>query len=111
MLAKSDALLTDYSSVYYDYLLCDKPIGAVWEDIERYRRNPGFAVDIDYIMKGAKKIYNMEELLTFITDISSGNDILKSERKEIREKVVQYVDDQSSKRVVDYICNTFFMKH
>ena len=32
-----DALITDYSCIYFEYLLCDKPIGAVWEDIEEYR--------------------------------------------------------------------------
>ncbi len=107
LLAKSDALLTDYSSVYYDYLLCDKPVGAVWEDIEAYKANPGFAVDVDYVMKAAVKIYNLDELLRFISDVSAGNDILKAERKEIREKVVQYVDDQSSKRAVDYIVEKY----
>ena len=29
-----DALITDYSSIYFDYLLCGKPAAVIWEDIE-----------------------------------------------------------------------------
>ena len=32
-----DALLTDYSSIYYDFTLCDKPVAVIWEDIEEYK--------------------------------------------------------------------------
>lgn len=102
-IASCDALLTDYSSVYFDYLLCDKPIGLVWEDYESYEKNPGFALDMNYYMSGGFKIYNLEDFKKFISEVSTENDSLKEQRRQIA-KISNYSDDgQSSKRVVDFI--------
>lgn len=98
-----DALITDYSSIYFDYLLADKPIAVVWEDIEEYRQNQGFAIDVDYYLKGAEKIYNIEDFKNFIMNVANGIDNLKSERKEINEWANYSNDGQNSKRVVDFI--------
>lgn len=98
-----DALITDYSSVYFDYTLCDKPIGLVWEDYKEYEKKPGFALDMDYYMKGGVKIYKLEEFKSFIIDVAHGNDRLKKERREIRDISNYSTDGKSSKRVVDYI--------
>ena len=98
-----DALLTDYSSIYYDYTLCDKPIAVVWEDIEEYRKNPGFVMDIDYMMQGGVKIYTLDELSNFITDVANGIDKLALERREIRDLCNISTDGKNAKRVVDFI--------
>lgn len=103
MLAASDALITDYSSLYFDYTLADKPIGVVWEDIDEYRVFPGFAVDLDYYLKGAEKIYTIEELCAFIYDVAHGKDSLRQERREIRDVVNISTDGMNSSRVVDFI--------
>ena len=102
-LNSSDALITDYSSVYYDYTLADKPIGVVWEDIEEYRRFPGFAVDLDYWMKGAEKIYTLDDLKAFVIRVAEGKDLLQKERREIRDVANYSVDGQNTERVVDFI--------
>lgn len=98
-----DALITDYSSIYFDYLLCDKPIAAVWEDIDEYRATRGFAFDIDYFEKGAFKIYNVNDMKEFIRQVCSGEDNLSEERREIRDIVHKYKDSNSTMRVVDFI--------
>lgn len=102
-LGNCDALLTDYSSVYYDYTLCDKPIGAVWEDIEEYRDNPGFSINIDYYWAGAQKIYTVQDLMKFIENVSNGEDILKEERNRIKKLINYMSDNKNSERVVDFI--------
>ncbi len=101
--AGCDALITDYSSIYYDYTLADKPIAAIWEDVEEYRQEPGFAVDIDYYMKGAEKIYNLEHFKTFIENVASGKDVLCQERREIRDLTNYATDGKNTQRVVDFI--------
>ena len=98
-----DALLTDYSSIYYDYTLCDKPIGVVWEDVEEYRKNPGFAVDLDKYLMGAEKIYTLKELERFVLDVSRDHDRLAEARRKIRDLTNYSTDGQNAKRVVDFI--------
>lgn len=98
-----DALLTDYSSIYFDYLLRDKPIGAVFEDLEEYRVNPGFALDLDYYLKGAEAIYTVDDLNTFIRHIGRGEDLKKVERSEILALVGDTADANSTERVTDFI--------
>lgn len=103
MLSESDALLTDYSSVYYDYTLADKPIGVIWEDIDSYRDYPGFAVDLDHYMKGAEKIYHVSELCDFVNRVANGVDLLMKERRGIRDEVNLSSDGKNAARVVDFI--------
>ncbi len=98
-----DALLTDYSSIYYDYMFKNKPIGLVWEDFEEYKQRPGFAVDMDFYMQGGEKIYTIDELKGFVERVSSGVDLLEAERKEICNLVHYANDANNAKRVVDYI--------
>ncbi|MBR2282467.1 MAG: CDP-glycerol glycerophosphotransferase family protein [Spirochaetales bacterium] len=87
LLAVSDALLTDYSSVYYDYLLTDRPIGLCWEDFDDYKEKEGFIVDTDVVMAGGEKIYTAEDLGEFIGRIGSDIDVLAEKRNEIKNLV------------------------
>lgn len=41
IIAKTDALLTDYSSVSTDYLLMDNPMGFILDDLEDYKHSRG----------------------------------------------------------------------
>ncbi len=103
MMSLSDALLTDYSSVYYDYLLTDKPIGLVWEDYEEYKANGRFALDPDMVYSGGEKIYNADDFCAFIERIAKGQDVLKEERTKIKNLSNEYQDADSSKRVCEFI--------
>lgn len=102
-IAGCDAMITDYSSIYFDYLLCDRPIALIWEDIEDYRKDPGFAVDVDYIGKGAEKIYTLSDFENFIIKVSEGIDNLRDERREICEWANYADDGKNTERVVDFI--------
>ena len=103
LLSVCDSLLTDYSSVYYDYLLCDKPIGLVWEDYEEYKKGQGFALDPDVVYSGGEKIFNVEDFCAYLERIANGEDILKEERTKIKNLSNVYQDANSSKRVSEFI--------
>lgn len=103
LVASCDALLTDYSSIYFDFLACDKPIGVVWEDIDFYRKNRGFCLDVDYYLKGAEKIYSVEDFVAFLERIANDVDMLKKERTEIRKLAHENCDGNNTQRVVDFI--------
>ncbi|MCM1286169.1 MAG: CDP-glycerol glycerophosphotransferase family protein [Acetobacter sp.] len=105
MLGSCDALITDYSSVYYDFLLTDKPVGLCWEDFDEYNKNEGFTVDPNVIMKPCEKILNCDDMINFISHVADGIDVYKEERNVICNMVHDYVDCNSTERVVDYIIN------
>lgn len=103
LLGSADALITDYSSVYYDYLLCDKPIGLCFDDYNDYCGKTGFTVDPEMILAGGEKIYSLKDMCSFIERISEGEDMLADKRREIRDLCHQYKDNQSTQRITDYI--------
>lgn len=102
LLKGSDALITDYSSVFFDYLLCNNPIALVWEDIEEYRLNPGFDIDFDTYLSGAAKVYNIDELICFVNKVVDQDDEFSAERNKIKD-LTMFSDGKSSKRVADFI--------
>lgn len=109
-IASCDALITDYSAVYFDYLLCNKPIAAVWEDFDEYQQFPGFCVDIFEVMSGAVKIYNVSDFSKFLIDVSMGNDALENKRKELCDIYNLSRDGNNSARVADFIIDKCQLK-
>ena len=106
-----DALITDYSSIYFDYTLADRPIAVTWEDLEEYRHDPGFAVDLDVYLKGAVKVYTVADLIAFIHDVAAGRDTLQAERREICDLVNYSADGKSTERVTDFILDKLNLVH
>lgn len=104
ILSCSDALITDYSSIYFEYLLTDKPIGFAIEDIDSYGKNRGFIVDDPLEFMPGKKILNARDLIDFIDDIGSGKDQWKEERERIR-KLTNYYEEAGGycRKILDYI--------
>lgn len=98
-----DSLITDYSSIYYDYLLCDKPIALVWEDIEEYKEKPGLAIDPDIYLAPTHKIYTIEDFESYLYKIANNIDEYKLERAEINKWANCSDRPDNSKRVVDFI--------
>lgn len=103
VLAASDAMLTDYSSVYYDYLNADKPIGLCWEDFDEFNERDGFEVDLEPIIASSEMVNTMDDMYRFIDNISNGVDLKRVERNKYNDLVNPYHDGNSSKRVVDFI--------
>lgn len=64
-LACTDALITDYSSVLFDYLLTGKPVGLTFEDIDAYARQPGFAIDPQPLRESAAMLDTPDDFRTF----------------------------------------------
>lgn len=103
MLADSDALITDYSSVYYDYLLVDRPIGLIIDDIEKFEKKSKFAYGkyTDFV-KGTY-ISSLDDFEQFIISLKMGRDLYSEERKIAMNKYCQYKDFKSTQRVCDFI--------
>jgi CDP-glycerol glycerophosphotransferase (TagB/SpsB family) len=66
LIGTTDFLLTDYSSVWVDYDILEKPIGFIIDDIEEYKASRGFTIDnLENELPG-KIIHNLTELNEFI---------------------------------------------
>jgi len=100
-LGMSDGLITDYSSVFYDYLLLDKPICLSWEDFDEYKHN--FPFDPMEMYKGGEKVYGVDELCDFVKNIDK--DRLQDERRAMNIRCNEITDGTSTQKVSDYICS------
>lgn len=78
-LAFFDKLITDYSSIFIDYLCVNNPIGFLQYDYDKYERCVGFALGNKDIFCGEK----LDSSDKFTSFISSENDFWISERLRI----------------------------
>ena len=95
----SDILITDYSSVFYDYAILKRPIYFYMYDLEQYASDlRGFYFDIHTDLPG--KIYKDETAL--IEDVKNGV-YDYSKMKEFNAYFNNLDDGKASERVVDII--------
>ena len=69
VLQKTDLLLTDFSSIYIDYLLLNKPIGFLISDFEQYSNSRGFVFENPKEFMPGEIITNKNELIPFIEKV------------------------------------------
>ncbi len=104
VLAASDGLITDYSSVFFDYLLTDKPIVTTVDDIEEWKNMTGFAFDLDaFLDRATTRAASLEELMAALGSIAAGTDTKAEGRKEIREITNIHFDGNSTQRVSAFV--------
>lgn len=99
----TDAMITDYSGVYYDYLLLDNLIGFTMDDFDKYKEEKGFVFENPKEFMAGEQIYNINELYDFIKNVINGNDIFKEKRNEMKILFNKYDDDLSSERLAKYL--------
>jgi len=101
LLVQSDALITDYSSVFFDYLLLDKPIGFTIDDMKSYGNKRGFVMDNPLNYMPGFKISSLDDLKTFCNNLASGKDDFKSERSRVNSLVNDFKDGLFCKRILE----------
>lgn len=98
----ADMLVTDYSSIYTDYLLLDRPVVAFQFDREIYEKNSrGFSVNQDVFMP-ERVAKTGDELVVAITDVFA-DDQSKELRKKTRDRKFMCNDDRSCERITEAI--------
>lgn len=105
----TDILITDYSSVMFDYSLLEKPMIFYLYDLEFYKNNlRDFYFDIYKELPG-HIIENNKELLAILKKFKEKNylekhsNLFKEKYKNFKEKYNQYDDANSSKKIHDLI--------
>ena len=84
LLANVDLLLTDFSSVYIDFLLTLKPVGFLFDDIESYVSTRGFVFENYKEYMPAVEINNLNSLLAFLDEVFV-NDIFEEKRLKLQD--------------------------
>ena len=100
ILGKTDALISDYSSAAIDYLILNRPMGFLLEDVDEYANSRGFVFDPirDYI-PGAE-LYDFEDMMMFVEELCGGIDSSVDKRQRARSKLHSFDDDRSSERLL-----------
>ena len=99
----SAALLTDYSSAFFDYLLLDRPIGFTVDDFSAYQSDRGFVTDNPESLMAGAKLQDFPELLAFLKDICAGIDRYKAKRREINQLVNSHQTGGAAEKILDAV--------
>lgn len=96
-----DILITDYSSVYFDFLLLDKRVIFVPIDLDYYEKERGFAIEPYTFWTPGSKVIDQSALEL---EILKKDTILEKEhRKTVRDVMFHYQDNLSSERIYEHI--------
>ena len=105
-LCTTDALVSDYSSVYYDYLKLDKPIALIikfYEEYNSYRKAMPYSYEEYKTRFPASFIVSYEELKTFFENVFNEKDPDCEKRKAAKEKYMPDSDSDSSENIINYM--------
>ncbi len=103
LLRESDILLTDYSSVYFDYLLRDRPIHFHIHDLEQYTsQSREFMLNFTEWRPGPAS-HSEEELFCSLRRTLAGEDHFSAERRRMRDLLFTDQDAGSAARVCRHI--------
>ncbi len=103
ILKRADALLTDFSSIFVDFLILNKPIAFIIENLEEYKKSRGFVVsDAEKLMCG-DQIKSEKELFEFFEKLFNGIDDFKAQRQECNELFNSYPMQSGCEKILKEI--------
>lgn len=103
LLIISNVLITDYSSVYCDFLLLNRPIIFFTYDFEEFMKNSrGFYYDFEKIAPGPL-IFNSKSLLECIKNLDELDKKYESLRKEAQKIYHKHIDGNSTERLLKFL--------
>lgn len=97
----ADVLVTDYSSVYFDYLLLNRPIVFTDNDSASYAENRGFMLEPLEFWRPGPVVHTFERFLGEIKKALDGQDEYEQARETLMPFVHQYRDAGSTQRLFD----------
>lgn len=100
-MTQCDAMITDYSSIYWDFLVLDRPIAFTEDDAEDYATGRGFVMDDPEKYKPGPKLFTHSDFYKFVDDLAAGKDDYVEQRKEMNLYGNPVTDGFSCKRALE----------
>ena len=105
ILRETDALISDYSSIFFDYLLLDRPLVFYPYDLDDYRKySRALYDDYDTVTPGPKAYdaAGLEKVLTsLLTSYDDQARLYTVARASVRNRFFEHVDDNASARLFE----------
>lgn len=103
LLLAADLMITDYSSIMFDYVVTGKPIVFLTPDLEQYRdKVRGFYFDLEDVAPGPICLSN-GELFNVLSQMGAAVEAYSDRYSNFRERFSSRDDGGASARVVDAI--------
>lgn len=97
-LSASDMLITDYSTIMFDYALLERPMVFFAPDLDTYEINRGFYMDYEEFVPGAV-VRNLDEL---VNAVKAPTDFI-DKIKEIKDEYFDLQDGMATERVAHFV--------
>ncbi|WP_263081120.1 CDP-glycerol glycerophosphotransferase family protein [Endozoicomonas sp. Mp262] len=99
ILRQTSILICDYSSIFVDYLLLDRPIIRFAYDLNKYKKSRGLLYNYEKVLPG-QITYSIEDIKSNIDD-----QLVSNLKEEYNAKWIfhHFTDDQSCQRIYDEI--------
>lgn len=95
-----DILVTDYSSIYFDFLLLNRPIIFTPTDLEEYSKTRGFVLEPYDFWAPGPKIVKFADFLKELKKCIENRRYYENERLLIKNIINTYQDNKSCERVL-----------
>lgn len=96
-----DILISDYSSIFLDYMVLERPILFYIPDLEDYKTSRGLDFTPEQLPGPASS--DLEDIIDAILDIENVQKRYRATYQAIRERMCPYEDGRSSQRVADIV--------
>lgn len=98
-----DAMISDFSSAPYSFLLLNRPIAFDFSDLASYKL--GFNVDKSEIEEftPGEKIYTLDDLIRFVGSVVNEEDRFHEQRSSFLKKAYEYQDGNASRRLAAFL--------
>ena len=97
-----DALISDYSALYHDFLLLDRPMLFIPYDYDTFNKENGFLYNYFDNLPGPA-INSFEEFVNHIVAVANGKDEYSKQRAVLLARLHQFRDAGSCERVANLL--------
>ncbi len=101
LMAASDILISDYSSVVFEFSLFERPVLFFIYDYDEYRSSRSMYYTLDDIKEWGPVVTSNDEILSEIKKTEAGFD--KTRISAFRQKYMNACDGHSTERIIQYI--------